>query len=85
MPDSQQLKCQFESGGSVKIPHVACKTHTLNLKVNEMVKQMREVEAALNSIQTMSQCKNLKNVALLHNLVSLVPVIHNKMRCSVKL
>ena len=69
------------------IPHVACKNHLLNLEVNEMVKQNRDLEITLNSIhETMSSCKKkLKNAALLRNLVSLVPVLHNKTRWSGKL
>ena len=72
----------------LKIPHVACKNHILNLEVNEMVKQTRELEVTLSSSihETMSQCrKKLKNAALLRNLVNLVPVLHNKTRWSGKL
>ena len=69
------------------ISHVACKNHLLNLEVNEMVKQHRDLEGTLNTIhETMSQCKKkLKNAALLRNLVNLVPVLHNKTRWSGKL
>ena len=71
----------------LKIPHVGCKSHILNLEVNEMVKQNKELEGTLASIhETMSQCKKkLKNAALLRNLVSLVPILHNKTRWSGKL
>ena len=69
------------------IPHVACKNHLLNLEVNWMVKQTRDLEQTLNSVhETMGQCKKkLKNAALLRNLVSLVPILHNKTRWSGKL
>ena len=71
----------------LKIPHVACKNHILNLEVNEMVKNSRDLEGTINTIhETMSQCKKkLKNAALLRNLVNLVPVLHNKTRWSGKL
>ena len=69
------------------IPHVSCKNHMLNLEVNKMVRQTRDLEQTLNSIHdTMGQCKKrLKNAALLRNLVNLVPVLHNKTRWSGKL
>ena len=69
------------------IPHVSCKNHMLNLEVNKMVKQTRDLEQTLNTIHdTMAQCKKkLKNAALLRNLVNLVPVLHNKTRWSGKL
>ena len=69
------------------IPHVACKNHLLNLEVNWMVKQTRDLEQMLNSVhKMMGQCKKkLKNAVLLRNLVSLVPILHNKMRWSGKL
>ena len=81
MGSSDNCSMNLKVADLLKIPHVACKNHILNLEVNEMVKQTRELEVTLSSSihETMSQCrKKLKNAALLRNLVNLVPVLHNK-------
>ena len=71
----------------LRVLHVVCKNHVLNLEVNQMVKLTRDLEQTLNSVhKMMGQCKKkLKNAALLRNLVSLVPILHNKTRWSGKL
>ena len=42
----------------LKIPHMACKNHILNLEVNEMVKNSTDLERTINPIdEMMSQGK----------------------------
>ncbi|KAI0559108.1 Ribonuclease H-like protein [Gracilaria domingensis] len=68
------------------IPHVACKSHLLNLEVNHMVNITADLESTLTSVhETMTQCKQrLCNAALLRNIVNLKPIVHNKTRWSGK-
>lgn len=70
----------------LNIPHVACKSHLLNLEVNYMVEMTVDLHRTLEAVhETMSQCKQrLRNAALLRNLIDLRPVLHNKTRWSGK-
>ena len=71
---------------NLSIPHVGCKSHILNLEVNEMVKNNEELIATLQSVQTTMLYfkQRLKNAAILRNIVILKPVLHIKTRWSSK-
>lgn len=64
------------------IPHVACKSHLLNLEVNYMVRMISDWDTTIVSVHAkMLQCKqHLQNPALLRNVIDLRPVLHNQTR-----
>ncbi|KAI0558985.1 hypothetical protein FGB62_173g00 [Gracilaria domingensis] len=70
----------------LKILHVACKNHLLNLEVNYMVRTLPDFSNVNDSVHcTMLECKHmLRNSALLRNLVDLKPIIHNKNQVATK-
>ena len=70
----------------LSIPHIPCKNHLLNSEVNYMTSKSNELSDVLESVQkTMRQCKkSLRNAAVLRNLTTLKPILHNKTRWSGK-
>ena len=68
------------------IPHVACKSRCLNLEINLMCRDVTDLNNCIKSVhQMMAQCKGrLTTAALLRNISSLKPILHNKTRWSRK-
>lgn len=66
----------------LNIPHVGYLSHKLNLEVNSMVTADPVLTETIASIhETMSNCRRkLKNRAMLRNLTTLSPILHNKTR-----
>eukprot|EP00957_Ditylum_brightwellii_P208308 15356762-Ditylum_brightwellii.AAC.1 len=64
----------------LRLPHISCKNHNLNLEVNYMCKNNNELQNTIDSVhETMTQCKQrLTNAALLRSIVNLGAVMHNK-------
>lgn len=67
-------------------PFVGCSNHKLNLDVNDMVRNSRDLSATIDNVHNiMKHVKSrLKNSAKLRNLTNLRPVIHNETRWSGK-
>eukprot|EP00171_Calliarthron_tuberculosum_P012024 IDg12024t1 len=70
----------------LRVPHVGCISHKLNLDVNSMVKDMHDLANTIDKVhETMMNCKRrMTNRAMLRNLTQLAPIIHNETRWSGK-
>ena len=70
----------------MKIEHVGCKSHLLNLDVNDMMKEDAGLSKLIDQVhETMLSIKTkLTNAALLRNITDLKPIIHNETRWSGK-
>ena len=66
----------------LKVPHVDCNNHKLNLEINWMIKNDEAFSEIIEEVQQiMKLCvQQLKNRALLANLTPLKPVILHKIR-----
>eukprot|EP00171_Calliarthron_tuberculosum_P001491 IDg1491t1 len=67
-------------------PFIGCASHKLNLEVQRMIRKDKALSDLIDSIHaTMSSChRKLRDRAMLRNLTSLAPVLHNKTRWSSK-
>ena len=83
---ADNAKVNVKVSNLLGIPHVACKSHCLNLEVNHMCDDVNDLKNCIESVhETMVQCKGkLTNAALLRNISRLKPIIHNKTRWSGK-
>ncbi len=61
----------------LKIPHIGCLSHKLNIDVNEMLKSNKSMTMTLNSVPaTINQCRRrLRNRDTLRNINDLTPVL----------
>lgn len=64
----------------LKIPHIGCSSHELNLEAEEMVAADTRLKDCIESVHTtMVHCKSrIKNRAMLRNLTALSPIIEGK-------
>ena len=70
----------------LRIPHVGCSNHKLNLEVERMVDNDSTLKDCIDSVhRTMTDCRSkLRNRAMLRNLTTLSPIVENKTRWSGK-
>jgi hypothetical protein len=70
----------------LKIPHVGCCSHKLNLDVELMVSGNSQMKETISTIHDVMACakQKLRNAAVLRNITDLRPVLENKTRWSGK-
>jgi len=83
---ADNAKVNLKVARLLKVAHIGCKSHLLNLDVEAWVDSDVSLSSTLDSVHsTMKAAKaKLKNAAILRNLTHLKPVLYNKTRWSGK-